>query len=296
MPLTSPRFAHNQRLQDASQNKPPIGCGAEGEAVRIIQQALIDLGHPLPISVRKYGSPDGIYGAETTAAVRAFQRKQGLSADGITGKDTLAAMDRLLRSPVDPLPPLPGKGQFMHRIRVHMRTINMPAVSEFTQFEEARRIYAQYSIDFFMASGMSLLLTDEERLKLTIVDGDCKWDQVSDDQRLLQDLGGRQGVGPTDIIVYFASVLRETDGEELQGCAGHAPSRPAAMVSATAIDKTTMAHEVGHVLLGSGFTPVHHPDSNNLMCEAAVCTGNPAFIDDKQLAAIRSSRFIQKLT
>ena len=38
------------------------------------------------------GSVDGIYGSKTTAAVKYFQRKNGLTADGIVGKKTAAAM------------------------------------------------------------------------------------------------------------------------------------------------------------------------------------------------------------
>ena len=61
--------------------------------VRLVQQALIDLGFPMPISVKCFGSPDGIYGNETTAKVSDFQRKNGLSADGRAGHDTLAKLD-----------------------------------------------------------------------------------------------------------------------------------------------------------------------------------------------------------
>lgn len=38
------------------------------------------------------GKVDGIYGAKTKAAVKAFQRKNGLAVDGVVGKKTLAAL------------------------------------------------------------------------------------------------------------------------------------------------------------------------------------------------------------
>ena len=38
------------------------------------------------------GSIDGIYGSQTVSAVKYFQRKNGLTVDGIAGKNTLAAM------------------------------------------------------------------------------------------------------------------------------------------------------------------------------------------------------------
>lgn len=296
MALKSPRFAGIPRLQNAANNSPAMFKGESGEPVRVIQQALIDLGFPMPISVRKYGSPDGIYGNETAEKITEFQRKHTLGIDGVTGRDTMAKLDALLPTPGKPLPPLPAKGSFTHRVRLHLRTINVPKVSEFTQLDVMKKVYAQYSIDVEMASGMSLALTDEEQLKLTIVDGQCKWDQLSDDQRLLQSLGGRQGVGPTDILVYFATTLKKLDGSTLQGCASHAPGRPACMIAASAFDKTTMAHEVGHVLLTSSFDPVHvTDDEKNLMTDAALCTGNPAHLTDAQLAQIRKSPLCVKL-
>ena len=38
------------------------------------------------------GSVDGIYGSQTLAAVKYFQRKNGLTVDGIAGTKTLQAM------------------------------------------------------------------------------------------------------------------------------------------------------------------------------------------------------------
>ena len=94
MPLTSPRFASNQRLLRASENNPPLRRGERGQAVQIVQQTLIDLGHALPVSTRKHGRPDGIFGAETKSAVRDFQKRFKLGVDGIVGRNTMAVLDR----------------------------------------------------------------------------------------------------------------------------------------------------------------------------------------------------------
>lgn len=288
MALSSPRFQNNKLLQLASENKPPLVPGTVSEAVRLVQQALADLGFQMPISMQRFGSPDGIYGDETTMRVKEFQKKHGLKADGIAGRNTLAKLDELLPNPAPGLKPL-------FKIRMHLRSINTPVVSELTQLDLSIEIYREYSFLAEMTSGMSLLLTDEEQLKLEVVDGKCLWDQVSDDQRLLQSLGGRQGVLPNDIMVYFATILQEKKGKTLQGCAGHPPNRPAAMIARTAVDPTTMAHEVGHVLLGSSFLPVHTTDSANLMCEAAICTGNPPVLTASQVLTMRKSPFVVKL-
>jgi hypothetical protein len=294
MALKSPRFAAEERLRRASENRPPLERYETGEPVRLIQQALVDLGFALPISYRKFGSPDGIFGSETVAKVRAFQTKFRFAIDGIVGRQTMAKLDELLPAAGKPLLPLPAGG-FTHRIGLHLRSIDMPQVAEFTQLKIMQDVFAQYAIKVEMLSGESVHLKPDEELTLTVVDGDCEWDQVSDEQRLLENLGSKQSVGRNDITVYFATTLREKDGKTLQGCAGHAPDRPAVMIASTAIDKTTMAHEVCHVLLGKNFAPVHVHDAKNLMCDAPVCTGNPAHLTDDQLATIRGSRFLTKI-
>lgn len=56
--------------------------GSTGEEVRQIQKKLRSLGY-------YSGSVDGIYGALTQSAVKAFQRSCGIAADGIAGPTTL---------------------------------------------------------------------------------------------------------------------------------------------------------------------------------------------------------------
>ncbi len=59
--------------------------GSTGSEVTRIQTKLKNWGY-------YSGSVDGIYGSKTECAVRAFQRKNGLTADGIAGPQTLSAM------------------------------------------------------------------------------------------------------------------------------------------------------------------------------------------------------------
>ncbi|AMJ62819.1 peptidoglycan-binding domain-containing protein [Bosea sp. PAMC 26642] len=295
MTLKSPRFANNPRLQQAAKNSPPISRGSTGSHVAIVQKAFMDLGLAMAITSKK-GPPDGIFGGETESRVWQFQAAAGLTKDGIIGRSTMEKLDELLPTAGAPPKPLPTP-KMTHRLNVHMRSIDNPSVPEFTQLKVMEEVYAQYFIKVVMMSGQSIGLNPGEELTLKIIDGACQWDQVSDEQRLLQNSGSKQNVGPNDITVYFATVLR-TDtkkGTTLQGCAGHEPNRPAVMIAASAIDKTTMAHEVGHVLLGSSFDPVHTDDDANLMCNAPVCTGKPAYFTVKQLNRIFASKFIQKL-
>lgn len=59
--------------------------GSTGAVVTQIQQKLYNWGYYT-------GSIDGVYGSKTTAAVKYFQRKNGLTADGKCGPSTLAAL------------------------------------------------------------------------------------------------------------------------------------------------------------------------------------------------------------
>ena len=59
--------------------------GSRGNEVTQIQTKLKRWGY-------YNGNVDGIYGSQTTEAVKYFQRKNGLAVDGIAGKNTLAAM------------------------------------------------------------------------------------------------------------------------------------------------------------------------------------------------------------
>ncbi|MDE6075294.1 MAG: spore cortex-lytic enzyme [Clostridia bacterium] len=59
--------------------------GSKGGEVKEVQRRLKQWGY-------YDGSVDGIYGAKTVEAVKRFQRKNGLTADGIAGKSTYEAL------------------------------------------------------------------------------------------------------------------------------------------------------------------------------------------------------------
>ena len=59
--------------------------GSQGEQVKEVQRRLKQWGY-------YNGSVDGVFGAATRAAVIAFQKKNGLTADGIVGKATFSAL------------------------------------------------------------------------------------------------------------------------------------------------------------------------------------------------------------
>lgn len=72
-------------LMHAADARAAVYWGMRGDEVVRVQQKLRQWGY-------YDGSADGVFGRETYEAVVRFQKKNGLKADGVAGKDTLAAM------------------------------------------------------------------------------------------------------------------------------------------------------------------------------------------------------------
>ena len=77
----------NYTLEQIKNGTAVAKRGDKGNVVKSLQNLLMQAGGSLP----KYGA-DGDYGSETEAAVKAFQSKNGLGADGEIGKKTYDAM------------------------------------------------------------------------------------------------------------------------------------------------------------------------------------------------------------
>lgn len=73
----------------ATAERPTLRNGSSGNAVKTLQMKLIALGY----SFEPYGA-DGAFGSMTEARVKAFQLAVGISADGIVGPQTWAAIDK----------------------------------------------------------------------------------------------------------------------------------------------------------------------------------------------------------
>lgn len=72
-------------VQLAPSVKAAYRRGSSGSMVTQIQQKLRDWGY-------YNGSVDGVFGSRTEKAVIAFQRRNGLTADGVVGSSTLSAL------------------------------------------------------------------------------------------------------------------------------------------------------------------------------------------------------------
>lgn len=77
-----------QETIEVKTTRKTIKRGSKGENVTYAQKKLIDLGYDLG----KYGA-DGSFGKLTETAVKAFQKKNGLTADGVVGPKTWAKLD-----------------------------------------------------------------------------------------------------------------------------------------------------------------------------------------------------------
>jgi peptidoglycan hydrolase-like protein with peptidoglycan-binding domain len=102
--LRSTQLADDDRLQKAYDNRPAMRRGERGDAVKKVQQALVDDGFKMPGSTKKSGELDGIFGSETRSTVKAFQGKYLLDDDGVVGRQTLGKMDELYAGPSPLIP------------------------------------------------------------------------------------------------------------------------------------------------------------------------------------------------
>jgi peptidoglycan hydrolase-like protein with peptidoglycan-binding domain len=73
-------------MGDFAMAEPVLQKGSTDPAVRDLQEALKALG-------QNPGSIDGVFGAQTEAAVRAFQQAKGITVDGIVGTITWRNID-----------------------------------------------------------------------------------------------------------------------------------------------------------------------------------------------------------
>ncbi|MGC4121194.1 MAG: peptidoglycan-binding domain-containing protein [Myxococcales bacterium] len=76
--------SYSPSLDDVAAGRASLRRGMSGESVRALQQLLKDSGQSLAV--------DGAFGPQTDAAVRAFQRQNGLTVDGVVGPKTLGAL------------------------------------------------------------------------------------------------------------------------------------------------------------------------------------------------------------
>ena len=174
--------------------------------------------------------------------------------------------------------------EYVYRVKLHFRSLALTAVPFDSMFRACQRAYAPHGIRVDFASGMSLGLSDDEAARLSSINGSCDWEVTTGEMDELQRLAGVNS--RSEIVVYY---VNRFDNANTLGCGGHRKDRPACMVAAAAARYST-AHEVGHVLLTSAFTPVHQDgDIGNLMYPYENRTGDPPTLTDAQVTQIKKS-------
>ena len=82
--MSGPAAAPTAQPQAAGESNPILRKGDQGDDVTVLQNELIEAGFNV--------FADGDFGEHTEEAVKAFQTRQGLTADGIVGESTWAAL------------------------------------------------------------------------------------------------------------------------------------------------------------------------------------------------------------
>jgi hypothetical protein len=273
MLLTSPRFRREPELLAVAAGHGVLRRGSRGRHVHLVQMALLDLGYALPISTASIEySPDGRYGPETESVVRAFQRSvPGLFPDGVVGRLTMRALDR-------------SHPKFTHQINLHFRSLFLTKKVSFAiLLWNSERAYAQYGIAMRMASGVSLGLSEKDRVDFGVIKQDCEWEMNEGHFAELHRLG--PPFPQSDVGVFIVDTFAD---QGPSGCGGHAANRPACTVTSNC-RPWDVAHEVGHVLLTRNFIPSHTRDRGNLMFAESLYGATPPTLTEKQLARIRRS-------
>ena len=98
----TPKPSPTPKPTPAPSSKPDtLQQGDRGSEVKSMQQRLIALGY-------YGGKADGYFGAKTKTAVKAFQRKNGLKADGVAGPQTLTKLNSASAIAADGATPTPA--------------------------------------------------------------------------------------------------------------------------------------------------------------------------------------------
>jgi peptidoglycan hydrolase-like protein with peptidoglycan-binding domain len=94
--------------------EPVLKRGSNDPAVRDLQQALKTLGHDP-------GRIDGVFGAGTESAVKAFQKAREITADGIVGRVTWINIDEADQS--EPVLRIGSSGLPVRRLQSRMSAV-----------------------------------------------------------------------------------------------------------------------------------------------------------------------------
>jgi peptidoglycan hydrolase-like protein with peptidoglycan-binding domain len=233
--LISDRFACDPDLEACFDNQQVLQVGSQGPGVKILQQALVDDGHPLPVS-----GVDGQFGQETKRAVEDFQRSAGLvggAVDGRVGPVTMDLLDtQFLGSAAVPAPSCehPGNQRTVTVQPVFFRdspTDPSPTGTSWaTRFFQANVIWGKLGVNF--TAGSPITLTDAVNKTAGTTDP-----EINRIRELRQSTGIEVFVMDNDIPGWGGAVTFNLGSANAQ-----------TVMSDHGASNTLLAHELGHVL------------------------------------------------
>ncbi|HEY9755044.1 MAG TPA: DUF4157 domain-containing protein [Oculatellaceae cyanobacterium] len=291
--LTAPRFAGDSVLEAVYDNERVLKSGDKGEAVKKLQQALLDAGYSLP----RYGV-DGIFGPETAAAVMDFQRASGLGTggvmkgiDGVVDATTMGWLDQ--RFSTGPTPPgktpgaTPGCSTFK-TVSVDLVTLDESARGESSvqDLDRANSIFNQCCVRFTLSGGGSespdrtrALLGGDTVLHMNPRLGSPTTEEITMFNGATADfnLSGRIRAFYVNSLTPSSTPFGDTDAYSIPPSV--ATGFRAALRNMVVItDKGSvraLAHEIGHILLDQGNSAHYGVDGNFLGSEYLMAPAGP---------------------
>lgn len=165
--------------------------GSRGEQVKQIQQKLKQWGY-------YNGSADGVFGSGTKKAVITFQKKNGLSADGIVGTQTLKAMGLYASAATSSSG---NKSDYSNELRLLARIISAEARGEPYRGQVAVGAVIMNRIEHPSFPNTLAGVIYQEGAFTAIVDGQFEQPVADSAYRAAQD--ALNGVDPTNGCLYY---------------------------------------------------------------------------------------------
>ncbi|HAX86468.1 MAG TPA: hypothetical protein DCY91_09400 [Cyanobacteria bacterium UBA11370] len=270
--LTAEHLAGDEVLEAVYDEEQLLQIGSRGTAVLKLQQALIDAGLSLP----QFGV-DGIFGAETKAAVEDFQRASGLGddeVDGIVGPITMGWLDQ--RFADRPAPTGSGEGPTSGCSTTKTATIDIVSLhgsnrDAIADLEFANTVFNQCCVRFVLGTGASAT----EAQTRTWLGGDTDLQRIhscsdahQEERDLRENVTVEFGLNSRYKVFYIESMTPRLNGVNFSpDCSSgdRAPFNRHLYISNSA-NRRTLAHEIGHIpISGLSDHTTHGGGPDNLM-------------------------------
>lgn len=177
------------------------------------------------------------------------------------------------------------------QVNVTIRTIATLSFNYGVALKNAEKLFGSNGIYFNVVSQSCPFISKQQALVLDVIDGTCKWNKFSTEQQILYDAVG--GSNFSGILVAFVKDIKKPDGKKLNGCSGHKPDKPMTVIRGDAT-VWTMCHELGHILLGPDYSPVHHADAANIMYKksSTFSAANSPIFNSDQMTQLKKSPYL----